>query len=58
MSAPSAVAAHAALAVPFADLPAQYRSIQSEVDAAMAEVIRTAAFIRGPFVEKIGRAHV
>src|SRR5271154_2011160 len=37
--------------VPFADLHAQYLSIRSEIDAAMAEVIRTSAFIRGPFVE-------
>jgi dTDP-4-amino-4,6-dideoxygalactose transaminase len=38
-------------AVPFADLHAQYLAIQPEIDAAVAEVIRTSAFIRGPFVE-------
>lgn len=38
--------------VPFADLHAQYLSIKPEVDAAIAEVIRTSAFIRGPFVQK------
>jgi dTDP-4-amino-4,6-dideoxygalactose transaminase len=40
------------IAVPFADLHAQYLSIKAEIDAAIAEVIRTSAFIRGPFVEK------
>lgn len=38
--------------VPFADLYAQYLSIQAEMDAAIAEVIRQSAFIRGPFVER------
>jgi dTDP-4-amino-4,6-dideoxygalactose transaminase len=38
-------------AVPFADLHAQYLAIRPEIDAAVAEVIRTSAFIRGPFVE-------
>lgn len=38
--------------VPFADLHAQYLSIQPGIDAAIAEVIRTSAFIRGPFVER------
>jgi dTDP-4-amino-4,6-dideoxygalactose transaminase len=37
--------------IPFADLHAQYLSIRSEIDAAIAEVIRTSAYIRGPFVE-------
>ncbi len=53
------------IVVPFADLHAQYLGIQPEVDAAIAEVIRTSAFIRGPFVEKfeqefaaaVGAAH-
>lgn len=36
--------------VPFADLHAQYLTIKKEIDAALAEVIRTSAFIRGPFV--------
>lgn len=39
------------IAVPFADLHAQYLSIKAEIDAAIAAVIRTSAFIRGPFVE-------
>jgi dTDP-4-amino-4,6-dideoxygalactose transaminase len=38
--------------VPFADLYAQYLSIKPDIDAAIAEVIRTSAFIRGPFVER------
>jgi dTDP-4-amino-4,6-dideoxygalactose transaminase len=39
-------------AVPFADLHAQYLTIKPEIDAAIAEVIRASAFIRGPFVER------
>jgi dTDP-4-amino-4,6-dideoxygalactose transaminase len=39
-------------AVPFADLYAQYLSIKDEIDAAIADVIRTSAFIRGPHVEE------
>jgi dTDP-4-amino-4,6-dideoxygalactose transaminase len=42
-------------AIPFADLHAQYLSIRSEIDAAISEVIRTSAFIRGPFVETFER---
>jgi dTDP-4-amino-4,6-dideoxygalactose transaminase len=42
--------------VPFADLHAQYVSIQPALDAAMAEVIRTSAFIRGPFVDRFEAA--
>lgn len=38
--------------VPFADLYAQYQSIQSDIDQAIAEVIRNSAFIRGPHVER------
>ena len=38
--------------VPFADLHAQYLSIKEEIDAAIAEVIRTSAFIRGPYVQR------
>lgn len=38
--------------VPFADLYAQYLSIQPGIDAAIAEVISTSAFIRGPFVQR------
>lgn len=41
--------------VPFADLHAQYQSIRSEIDAALAAVIRASAFIRGPFVEAFER---
>lgn len=37
--------------VPFADLHAQYLTIKEDVDAAIAEVIKTSAFIRGPFVD-------
>ena len=36
--------------VPFVDLHAQYLSIKSEIDAAIAEVIAQSAFIRGPHV--------
>ena len=51
--------------VPFADLHAQYLTIKPEIDAAIAEVIRTSAFIRGPHVERfesefaaaVGAAH-
>lgn len=38
--------------IPFVDLHAQYMSIKQEIDAAIAEVIRETAFIRGPHVEK------
>ena len=38
--------------VPFADLYQQYCSLKPEIDFAIAEVIRTSAFIRGPFVER------
>ena len=38
--------------IPFADLHSQYLSIKSEVDAAIAAVIRDSAFIRGPYVER------
>jgi dTDP-4-amino-4,6-dideoxygalactose transaminase len=37
--------------VPFADLHAQYLTIKSDIDAAIAEVIKTSAFIRGPRVD-------
>jgi dTDP-4-amino-4,6-dideoxygalactose transaminase len=42
--------------VPFADLHGQYLSIKPEIDAAISEVIRSSAFIRGPFVEKFEAA--
>ena len=38
--------------VPFADLHSQYIDIKTDVDAAIAEVIRTSAFIRGPYVDR------
>jgi dTDP-4-amino-4,6-dideoxygalactose transaminase len=38
--------------VPFADLHLQYLSIKDEIDAAIAAVIKSSAFIRGPFVQK------
>lgn len=41
--------------VPFADLYAQYTSIRPEIDAAIAGVIRSSAFIRGPYVEAFER---
>jgi dTDP-4-amino-4,6-dideoxygalactose transaminase len=41
--------------VPFADLYAQYLSIRAEIDAAIAAVLRTSAFIRGPYVEAFER---
>ena len=37
--------------VPFADLHAQYQSIKDEIDSAIAEVIKSSAFIRGKFVD-------
>lgn len=51
--------------VPFADLHAQYLSIQHDIDGAIAAVIRESAFIRGPrvddfereFAAAIGSAH-
>jgi dTDP-4-amino-4,6-dideoxygalactose transaminase len=45
-----------ATAVPFADLHKQYLSLREEMDAAIAEVIRQSAFIRGPFVERFEQA--
>lgn len=37
--------------VPFADLHAQYLTIKKEVDAAIAGVIGSSAFVRGPYVD-------
>lgn len=53
------------VSVPFADLHAQYASIKSELDDAIASVINSSAFIRGPYVESFesdfaaaaGRSH-
>lgn len=42
--------------VPFADLHAQYLSIKPEIDAAIAEVIATSAFVRGPQVTRFEEA--
>src|SRR5260370_9597212 len=39
------------MSVPYADLQLQYQSIKSEVDDAIAAVIRDNAFIRGPYVD-------
>lgn len=42
--------------VPFADLHAQYLLIKPEIDAAIAEVIATSAFVRGPQVTRFEEA--
>jgi dTDP-4-amino-4,6-dideoxygalactose transaminase len=44
------------MAVPYADLHLQYQTIKSEIDAAVAAVIRDSAFIRGPYVDAFERA--
>src|SRR6202051_1004742 len=41
--------------VPYADLQLQYQTIKSEVDAAIAAVIRDNSFIRGPYVDAFER---
>ncbi|MCK5378942.1 MAG: aminotransferase class V-fold PLP-dependent enzyme, partial [Acidobacteria bacterium] len=38
--------------IPLVDLHAQYLNIREDIDAAIAEVIATSAFIKGPFVER------
>jgi len=43
------------MSVPFADLQLQYQTIKSEVDAAIASVIRESSFIRGPYVDAFER---
>ncbi|HEY8204323.1 MAG TPA: DegT/DnrJ/EryC1/StrS family aminotransferase [Pyrinomonadaceae bacterium] len=52
--APDSVQIHnpqpANLTVPFVDLKAQYRSIKTEVDAAIARVVENTSFIMGPEV--------
>lgn len=40
------------IAVPFADLHAQYLSIKAPIDAAIADVIRNSSFIRGAHVQR------
>ena len=42
--------------VPFVDLYAQYQTIRSEIDAAIAEVITESAFVRGRHVESFEQA--
>ncbi len=42
--------------VPFADLHAQHESIKPAIDTAIAEVIRSSAFIRGPHVDRFEQA--
>lgn len=44
------------IAVPFADLHAQYLTIRAEIDAAIADVIARSAFIRGPHVTRFEEA--
>jgi dTDP-4-amino-4,6-dideoxygalactose transaminase len=41
--------------VPFADLQLQYQTIKAEIDGAIAAVIGSNAFIRGPFVDAFER---
>jgi dTDP-4-amino-4,6-dideoxygalactose transaminase len=43
------------MVVPYADLHLQYQTIKSEIDAAVAAVIRDSAFIRGPYVDAFER---
>jgi dTDP-4-amino-4,6-dideoxygalactose transaminase len=38
--------------IPFVDLHAQYLTIKPEIDAAIADVIKNSAYIRGPHVDK------
>lgn len=40
------------IVVPFNDLHAQYLELKTEIDTAIAEVIKNSFFIRGPFVEE------
>ncbi len=42
--------------IPFVDLHAQYLSIKSEIDSALAQVIAESAFIRGPHVDAFEKA--
>lgn len=43
-------------AVPFVDLYAQYLTIKDEIDVAIRDVIRSSAFIRGPYVDDFEQA--
>jgi dTDP-4-amino-4,6-dideoxygalactose transaminase len=38
--------------VPFLDLKIQYKAIESEINSAVREVMESAAFSGGPFVER------
>jgi dTDP-4-amino-4,6-dideoxygalactose transaminase len=40
------------MSIPFVDLKAQYRTIKTEVDAAIAEVVESCWFVGGPVVKK------
>ena len=42
--------------IPFVDLHAQYLSIQDQIDAAIQQVIRDSAFVRGAHVENFERS--
>lgn len=44
------------MTVRFLDLRAQYESIKSDIDRAIADVIRDSAFIAGPYVARFERA--
>ncbi len=44
------------MGVPFVDLKAQYRTIQTEVDTAIREVVENTAFVLGPAVERFEAA--
>ena len=39
------------MSIPFVDLKAQYQSIKSEIDSAIAEVINNTSFIGGPIIK-------
>src|SRR3954471_10763488 len=43
------------MTVPYGDLQLQYQTIKEEIDAAIAAVIGSNAFIRGPFVDAFER---
>jgi dTDP-4-amino-4,6-dideoxygalactose transaminase len=49
-------ASSTAVAIPFVDLKAQYQSIKTEIDAAIAGVISETAFIGGPHVKAFEEA--
>jgi len=46
----------ATMTISFVDLKAQYGSIKDEIDAAIADVLKDAAFVGGPFVTKFEQA--